>query len=50
MFGLESASWGVTGSYRSGCYIGMGAYYFFLFFLLEQRISKPRLFGCSDFP
>ena len=26
MFGPESASWGVTGSYRSGCYIGMGAY------------------------
>ena len=26
MFGPESASCGVTGSYRSGCYIGMGAY------------------------
>ena len=26
MFGPESASWGVTGSYRSVCYIGMGDY------------------------
>ena len=25
-FGPESASWGVTGSYRSVCYIGMGDY------------------------
>ena len=26
MFGPENTSWGVTGSYRSVCYIGMGDY------------------------
>ena len=52
MFGPESASWGVTGSYRSGCYIGMGAYFFFIFSLGTENFEAEavRLFWFSVTP
>ena len=50
MFAPKSVSRGVPGSYCWVYYMGIGDYSICLIFPLQQRISRPKLFGCTHFP
>ena len=50
MFHPKSVSRGVAGSYCWLYYMGIGVYSICSIFPLQQRISRPKLFGCTHFP
>ena len=50
MFHPKNVSRGVAGSYCSVYYMGIGDYSICSIFPLQQRISRPKLFGCNHFP
>ena len=50
MFAPKSVCRGVAGSYCWEYYMGIGDYSICSIFPLQQRILKPKLFGCTHFP
>ena len=50
MFAPKSVSREVAGSYCWVYYMGIGDYSICSIFPLQQRVSRPKLFGCTHFP